>query len=182
MKKIKSIFSIIKKSEKPFLSFLEVLWTLLQIPVIIIHEGSHFLFIFITGCKFEINFSKWQFISPITVILDEGELKIKINRYNFPIILNGRNMIKKMIVALAPIFGIIVYLFLTFYLPFTIENNSIVFIIMIYYFLFNYHLFWLSLDDRKCFKESYHKHKLIKEAKKSRIKNTHRMDRLILKI
>jgi len=170
MKKIKSVISLIKKSEKPFLTFLEILWIISQIPIIIIHEASHFLFIFLTGCKFKIDFERWKFISSDTVISDDGEPVIKMTRYTFPITLIGKNMIKKMIVALAPFFGIVVYLFLTFFIPICIIANPLTSIIictiMAYYFLFNYDVFWISSDDRKCYKESYHNYKAIKEAKK----------------
>jgi len=130
MKKIKSVISLIKKSEKPFLTFLEILWIISQIPIIIIHEASHFLFIFLTGCKFKIDFERWKFISSDTVISDDGEPVIKMTRYTFPITLIGKNMIKKMIVALAPFFGIVVYLFLTFFIPICIIANPLTSIII----------------------------------------------------
>jgi len=161
MKKISILIRFIKKDKKPFLILWKILVVYSRIPVIFIHEASHFLFIFLTGCEFQKG--EWYFLSEVKTISDDGIIETNLIDYSFSVFLPGTEYLKKMIVSLAPIFGTIVYFYLIYLIPFELIGNlyiaSPLAFLMLGYFILNKDSFWLSPTDKKCLEKSYKQYK-----------------------
>jgi len=155
MKKIQEIRDYLnKESPNKARDIIWIIKTILNIPMILIHELCHILAIVITGCKANIDPKKWYFISrrDIPYINTKGEEKtIPGLGFSFPIALSCQDPYKLIIVGAAPVLGILIDIFLCFWIPFSINispfGKMILFNLMINYFVINFGSAWLSEDD-----------------------------------
>jgi len=155
MKKIQEIRDYLnKESPNKARDIIWIIKTILNIPMILIHELCHILAIVITGCEANIDPKKWYFISrkDIPYINNQGEeTTVPGLGFSFPIALSKKNPYKLIIVGAAPVIGILIDIFLCLIIPFSINipliSQFILFYFMINYFIMNIGSAWLSWDD-----------------------------------
>lgn len=143
MKKIKQIGIFLSKSNTPVRHFFWILRVLIGAPVIFIHEGCHFLFIFLLRAKFERG--EWMFLRYIE---EKGTTNL---RYTFPVSLTGNPSWKILIIAAAPVLGQIGFFISCFLIPIFLCNTTdsafITYFSMMIYFMINWNDFCLSDED-----------------------------------
>lgn len=151
MKKIKMLAEFVKESDNSWKNFWWVVGAYIGIPAMIIHEGFHYLFIFLTGAKFKRG--DWFFLRR-----NGNNL-----RYNFPTDLNGNHPYKIALIAIAPIFGMLSFAIACFLVPVKLADviftQWLIFQGMIFYYFINIHIFWLSDDDVNCVKVAWSRFK-----------------------
>ena len=136
-----------------------IIWVILNSPKIFIHELCHFIAIFLTRTDFSIDLNKWKFLKrqKILYINDEGESEKKYSLVSeFPVELLNDSPLRSFIIGGAPIIGILLDIFLCFYIPINLSIDPFLkFIIwgfMVMWFVLSYKYSELSDDDIKCVK------------------------------
>lgn len=143
MKKIKMLYEFIQYSrDKKWIVFLSIIKVYLEIPAILFHEISHFILLWITFSKYEIVSKRWYFLKKIN--------PNEISKYSFEITILDENPLKLILIALAPILGILAYFIIGFYI--LIDSPSkLIFLLKFYsiiiYFILCIKCFYLSKND-----------------------------------
>ncbi len=96
--RIKAVYMFAKISDHPKFVRSQILWTLFDIPVIIIHDFLHLLLAALLFAKIKFNRDDSYFLKPDVI---NGQFLLKQYRVSFTI--NDNPEWKKMIIAVAPL-------------------------------------------------------------------------------
>lgn len=158
--KIREIKKYLKEdSSDPAKDLLWIVWTFLNIPMILIHELCHLIAIILTRTHADIDPKRWHFMERIEVpYINQGESSKQAGlSWAFPVALIDNPPWKVFIVGIAPVIGTFFILFLNFYIPLHlhIDPHSKFFLweLMMFWFAISVKTHsWLSKDDKECVK------------------------------
>ncbi len=167
-----------EESTNPRGDILWILWSILNIPMIVIHEFCHLVAIYFTATKAKIDPKKWYFLTrqEISYINNEGKPDTRMGLgWAFPVALIECHPLQALIVGGAPVIGVLFDIFLCFYIPLhLLHGHPLLGCILLQFMLtwmgISLRHAWLSEDDINCVKLGW---KWIKEkyfSKTSEIK------------